>query len=124
MIEKGGILLIAPELRAMARDCTIGMSDAEVMERTGLTRSSWRRLWRGEVISDTLLLRFAVGLGRDPQPFLDAAKKVRPGVTPDQLLAYVLSLSPLSQDARIELMQVYRKLEQEAEAVSENKNAA
>ena len=69
--QRGGIIVaVSRELADLARAASVGLSDADVQERTKLSFASWRRLWRGEVLSDSLLLKFAAGLNLDTQEVL------------------------------------------------------
>ncbi len=126
MLWRGGenVMAVSRDLAEMARDATIGMTDAEVMAATGLSLSSWRRLLSGQVISDKLLLQFTDGMKLDPEPFLAISRRVRPSAKPADIVAYGLGLSPLSQSARMKVMQLYRKFEREAEEDHEKQNAA
>lgn len=93
--EGGEVVSVSRKLSELARDSTLGMSDVEVMERTGLSFATWRRVLQGVVPSDRALVQMAVGLGIDAKPFLEAAHEVRPPSSLADVLGAVLSMSPI-----------------------------
>lgn len=91
-MQEGGEKLVAvsAELRQLVRDVRVGYTNAEVAEKTGLTLSTLDRLVAGVAVSEHQIRRFAIGMGVDPKPLLEAARKVRPASDPYDNLAYVL----------------------------------
>lgn len=124
--KKGGVikLPILGELADYVQSATTCMTDTEILKKTGLSFASWRRLWRGEVISEPLLTQFAYGMGLNPDEILDIARKVRPTINPSKFIEYALSISPLDQASKMEVMRLYKKLERESKEKQEQESAA
>lgn len=111
-------------LAQLASDATIGLRDVDVIERTGLSFATWRRMLRGEVPGDDKILALAHGLGLDPEPFLKAAAEVRPSADAADIIAFGLEKSGLSQAKKLQLMQLYRELKAQSEAEHNQDSAA
>lgn len=126
MVRGGEIVAISVKLKDLVRDATIGMTDAEVIGKTGLSFATYRRTRQGFVPSDDKLIQFANGLGLVAEPFLSAAKEVRPGLNADELLREAVKHTKLNNSRRLQLMQFYRELleEQEEQEKSIEENTA
>lgn len=103
-------MAISPKLVQMARDATIGMTDAEVVGKTGISFATWRKWLDGYVPSERTVLQFCSGLGLDAQPFLrERSAVVGTSAQPDQIMVTALELQPLTADSKRLIMQLYRE---------------
>jgi hypothetical protein len=121
--EKGGeIVGVSTQLHELVIAASSGMTDVQVERATGLTYATWRRLKNGGIISPQKIIQFANALELDSAPFLEAANKAKPSLDLVRLLSEVLTLSPLTQQQRVEMVQLYQKLIHEKQ--SKEKQAA
>lgn len=92
-------MAISLELRQRARAQTQGLTDLQVMELTGLAKSTLRKIMTGEITGPDKLVQFAEGLKDDPSWYLQEWKKfTKPGdvlSTINLMLMNVYELSPL-----------------------------
>lgn len=103
----------SPKLAQLVRDAKAGLSDTDVLMHTGLSFSTWRRLLIGIVPGDDKLLAFAVGMGVDPQPFIDAATEARqrsPGFDAARMIATALTRAGISQAGKFKILSLYREV--------------
>lgn len=83
-------MAISSELRRMARDAILGMTQDEAIGATGLSRSTFQALITGNVVGEDKYRKFALGLGVDPGPFIALRREFRPPADPFAELAYLL----------------------------------
>ena len=102
-------MAVSRKMAEIARDATLGMTDTQVMERTGLSYATWRRILQGQVPTDRHLIQMAAGLEIDVEPLLNAAHEVRPAADITDVMGAVLTMAPLSQASRLEIMRLFRK---------------
>ncbi len=108
-------------LRDMFRVATMGMSDQEVMERTGLGFSRWRKMLTGEA-SEQGILMFCSGLGLPAEPYFTARAEVtNRSVDEIGLMMTALSVTSLSAIDKREMMEEFMRRQQ---ASAEKQNAA
>jgi hypothetical protein len=62
-----------PELAHLVRQITGNVTRAVAASRSGVSHDTIARLWRGERVSEAILIRFALGYRVDPNPLLRAA---------------------------------------------------
>jgi hypothetical protein len=116
---------VSRDLAAMLREAAAGLTDMDVVERTGLSYATWRAMVEGRVMSDAKIVQFAAGLNIDPKPLLDVAARVRPSMDPAQIVVHGLQLSGLSAGNRVKVMEFYRELRlREAESRQSAEQAA
>jgi len=122
----GGDVLLAysEKLKQLARDATIGMTDAEVMRRTDLSYSTWRRIVDGQVPGQDKLVQFAVGLGLSVEEVLTTITGADSPIEPGDMIRWGLERSPLSPAGRLKVMTLYRHLVEEQQQRSEEQSAA
>jgi transcriptional regulator with XRE-family HTH domain len=73
------------ELARLVRSITGNVASRVAARRSGISHDTIGRLWQGDRVSDTTLIRFAIGYGIDPNELLDAAGY--PKLKSDQTLA-------------------------------------
>lgn len=103
--------VISQRLSQTARDMSCGLTDKEVMARTGLSFPTWRRILIGDCgVSDQQLLKLG-RLGVDPKPLIEARNEALGQEVPvDDLVSFALGITPLTPSERYELIQHYREL--------------
>lgn len=102
-------MAVSSKLRDMLRDATLGLTDAQVCERTGIGFATWRRMLQGHVPSDPVLVQFATGLELDATQYIEAAAEVRPSASPADIIRYGLEKSELTPSQRMDVMECYRQ---------------
>lgn len=117
-------MAMSRKLATLSRAATTGLTDAEVMELTGLGFATWRRLLTGMVPSDKTIMQFCEGLGVDAQPFIEAAAESRPSVNYKNSVASTLARAGFSADERVQVIAFLDQIEQHRESSQENSNAA
>jgi len=99
------------KLAELARDATVGLTDYDVLERTGLSFATWRRILAGGVPGEDKLLALAQGLDLDPRPFLEISTEAQDNAAdPARFMQYTLERSGLPQSVKLELLRRYRQL--------------
>jgi len=103
-------MAVSAKLAELVRDATIGLSDREVCERTGLPLGTWRKLHDGHSANERTILQFTAGMEIDPEPLLQAIREVtgRP-LRHDAIMAAALACTPLSLAGKRRVMQCYRE---------------
>lgn len=113
------------KLVELARDATIGMTDKEVLDATGLSFATWRKWIGGQGVSDRSILQFCARLGLSAEPFIEELQKASGRyMSHDKIMMTALELSNLSQEAKRELMAEYRRIASEDKDRSKAGSAA
>ena len=117
--------MLSQRIRDMVADATIGMTDKEVLEATGLSYATWRKLHDGVVPSERTILQFCAGLGIDAEPMLEEREQALGcKIEHDKIMIAALELSDLPQDAKRSIMALYRELSQKINSSKQATNAA
>jgi len=107
--RRGEVVMISPKLAEVARDATAGLRVKDIMRLTGLARSTWERMQRGEIVGVDKLLAFANGLKLNPQIVLDAANAEESHLTAFDVLKAALQMTDLPAGSRYRIIQTFRE---------------
>ena len=103
-------MALSKRFAGLVRTATAGLTDAEVLELTGLGFATYRRMLQGIIPSDATIAQFCAGLSLDATPFLEAAAEARPKTDPIRLLTHALVLAGLSPNARLKVVELVNDL--------------
>jgi hypothetical protein len=89
---KGGELMpISRTIRDRAHQAIVGMTHDQVIEISGLSRSTLRDLVAGSIVGEDKYVKFAKAVGDDPVWYLKEKRAVVPAPNAFDLLGHVLS---------------------------------
>ena len=98
-----------PELARLVKSITGDVPRMTAANRSGVSHDTIARLWRGERVSEAMLLRFALGYKTDPNPLFTAAgyepifvqaaqKNLETQGTPE--IEYIVNLEDLTPEGK------------------------
>ncbi len=103
-------MALSKRFAQLVRTATTGLTDAEVLELTGLGFATYRRMLQGIITSDATIAQFCAGLGLDAAPFLESANEGRPKADPTRLLNHALVLMGVVPNDRLKVVQYVQDL--------------
>jgi hypothetical protein len=107
----GEIVSVYDKLVQMARDATIGMTDDEVLDMTGLKFATWRKWLGGKGVTERTVLQFCAFMGLDASPFIEELQKATCRyMSHDRIMMAAIELGDMPQESKRELMSQYRRI--------------
>jgi hypothetical protein len=100
----------SPRLRDLLKAATIGLTDEDVVQQTGLGFSLWRKMLTGDA-SVRALLQFCAGFGLRAEPYLLARVETGP-IDETAVMRTALEITTLPQPDKRELMEEFMRRQQ------------